>query len=344
MQEAIRRSIAESTAAPDIASSNSGQTGPGPSEEDQLAWAMAESTRADKANDGGGGGGGSADTDVETACQRADYEGAVKLSLQEDGNDSDGDDAEQLPPFPNPATLAKARADGGGSSSGGGAAAAAGVGSSSAASVPGTSSQPDEDITPWKERQAQEEADLARAIAASLQDDAGGGGASASASVAAAPACSKAAGVAAGAAAAAARDPRTSFRLTSIIRHTGSSAARGHYLCDVLGVDTGIWKSYNDTQVCEVAKEDVFGPHRMQDAYVLFYLHDSLFPPPKTMKANAAAAAAAAAAASAKDEKDVSSKLDSISQSQSQSQSQSASASSQAAAGSSASNALLVDE
>lgn len=68
------------------------------------------------------------------------------------------------------------------------------------------------------------------------------------------------------------------YRLASMIRHTGASTGRGHYVCDVLNVQSGVWKSYNDTYVKKVKEEEVFGVDRMRDAYILFYLHDTCFP------------------------------------------------------------------
>jgi hypothetical protein len=63
------------------------------------------------------------------------------------------------------------------------------------------------------------------------------------------------------------------YQLASLIRHTGTHAGRGHYICDVRNVETDSWKCFNDTHVSDVAEKDLFGQARMRDAYVLFYVH-----------------------------------------------------------------------
>lgn len=79
------------------------------------------------------------------------------------------------------------------------------------------------------------------------------------------------------------------YRLVSIIRHTGSSAGHGHYICDVVSpTNPGLWKCYNDSVVTEVTRAEVLrGKIRNVEAYMLFYLHESCLPQPHSSPAAA---------------------------------------------------------
>lgn len=70
-----------------------------------------------------------------------------------------------------------------------------------------------------------------------------------------------------------------SYRLVSLIRHTGSSAGAGHYIADVWNPLKNTWKEYDDALVKEVDEKKIFGSEtRARSAYVLFYALDTCLP------------------------------------------------------------------
>eukprot|EP00741_Cyanophora_paradoxa_P008129 tig00001264_g7866.t1 len=72
----------------------------------------------------------------------------------------------------------------------------------------------------------------------------------------------------------------TRYRLHSIISHVGSSAAAGHYICDVHDGASGRWLNLNDASVREVAAAEVFGERRQAAGYIFFYVNEACRPGP----------------------------------------------------------------
>uniref|UniRef100_A0A915I5N3 USP domain-containing protein n=1 Tax=Romanomermis culicivorax TaxID=13658 RepID=A0A915I5N3_ROMCU len=66
-------------------------------------------------------------------------------------------------------------------------------------------------------------------------------------------------------------EDETTFRLCGIVTHLGVFSSTGHYVCDVYDMRKGLWRSCDDSRVCDTTELDVC-QMRQKDGYIFFYV------------------------------------------------------------------------
>ena len=65
------------------------------------------------------------------------------------------------------------------------------------------------------------------------------------------------------------------YRLVCLVRHLGSEARHGHYICDVYDRYSDSWERHDDQYLKAIAPTSATGKDSQQTAYMFFYVHNS---------------------------------------------------------------------